>query len=182
MLEGEIVRLRAINEEDFVRIARWGRDDELKYYMEGDYPTTVAECGPWLDKAKSDPHAKLLGIALRSNNLIIGDVGLSRIAWRSKEAELGIRIGDHKCWNQGIGTEAVSLMLAYGFDHLSLNKIYLRVYDYNQRAIHCYSKCGFREEGFVYRQNENKQTCRIILMSLASQEYRAARVPFHPAI
>ncbi len=173
MLEGERIRLRPILEADFARIAQWGRDDELNYLLEGDYPSTVGECRPWLLKAKSDPREKMYAIALRSDNSIIGDISLNHIAWRSKEAELGIRIGDRDYWGRGIGTEAVSLILSYAFGTLKLQRVYLRVYAYNQRAIKCYLKCGFKGEGYVERRNAQDELCRILLMSVTAKDYWA---------
>jgi RimJ/RimL family protein N-acetyltransferase len=39
------------------------------------------------------------------------------------------------------------LMLKFGFETLNLNRIFLRVYEYNQRAIRSYEKAGFVLEG-----------------------------------
>ena len=49
--------------------------------------------------------------------------------------------------NKGYGTEATKLMVDYGFEHLGLNRIELEVYDFNARARHVYTSCGFVPEG-----------------------------------
>lgn len=43
------------------------------------------------------------------------------------------------------GTEAIHRMLQYGFSDLGLERVILRVYKENARAMHVYEKCGFRK-------------------------------------
>ena len=43
--------------------------------------------------------------------------------------------------------EALNLILAYGFDYLNLNNIMLKVFAFNEVAINCYKKVGFKEIG-----------------------------------
>ena len=42
---------------------------------------------------------------------------------------------------------ATRLVLQYGFEVVGLHRIDLRVLAYNERAIACYRRCGFVEEG-----------------------------------
>ena len=50
-------------------------------------------------------------------------------------------------WDQGLGREALEMLLHYGFEELNLHRIYLRVFASNERAVHLYEKMGFRHEG-----------------------------------
>ena len=50
---------------------------------------------------------------------------------------------------KGSGSEAVKLLLQYGFDNLQLKRIYLHVFTNNIRAIKSYLKNKFKEEGIV---------------------------------
>ncbi|MDQ7096485.1 GNAT family protein [Desulfosporosinus sp. PR] len=49
--------------------------------------------------------------------------------------------------NLGLGTEVTKLVLDFAFNILGYHKVYLRVLEYNKRAIRCYEKCGFIKEG-----------------------------------
>ena len=60
---------------------------------------------------------------------------------------MGIFIGDEQYRGRGIGKEAIHLILDYGFNYLNLNSIQLSVFAFNERAIACYKKCGFKEVG-----------------------------------
>ena len=41
------------------------------------------------------------------------------------------------------------LLLKYGFETMHLHRIDLKVLEYNRRAIRCYEKCGFQQEGVL---------------------------------
>jgi len=43
----------------------------------------------------------------------------------------------------------VDAVLAIGFDEIGLHRIDLGVFDFNTRAIRCYEKCGFVQEGLA---------------------------------
>ena len=51
--------------------------------------------------------------------------------------------------NKGYGTEAMRMILRYGFETLNLHRIALEVYAFNPRAIHVYEKVGFQREGVL---------------------------------
>ena len=67
------------------------------------------------------------------------------------EAELGIMIGDRAYWDKGYGTDAVTTLVGYIFRQTSLNRIYLKTLDSNQRAQKCFQKCGFIPYGKLSR-------------------------------
>jgi len=73
----------------------------------------------------------------------IGNCVYYNINDADNEAELGIMIGDRDYWDKGYGTEAVTALVNHIFRHTSLNRIYLKTLDSNQRAQKCFQKCGF---------------------------------------
>jgi RimJ/RimL family protein N-acetyltransferase len=79
----------------------------------------------------------------------IGYCGLSNISSSNNSAEYFILIGDENYWSKGIGTEAGKRVLDYGFNHLSLNRIWLTVSSLNTGAISSYSKLGYKKEGIL---------------------------------
>jgi len=56
-------------------------------------------------------------------------------------------IGDKSQWGKGYATEAMELIIEYGFNQLNLNMIYLGVVQFNERAAALYKRVGFVEEG-----------------------------------
>ena len=78
---------------------------------------------------------------------MIGTAGLHNIDHINRTATLGIFIGNKNYWSKGYGTEAVKLILDFGFNYLNLNNIHLDLMEFNVRALKCYEKCGFKEIG-----------------------------------
>ena len=69
------------------------------------------------------------------------------IDWKNRKAVQGIFIGEKEYWGRGYGSDAIRALLGFAFREMNLHRVYLSVYDYNERAIRCYEKCGFRHEG-----------------------------------
>ena len=78
---------------------------------------------------------------------MIGTVSLERINNIDRTATLGIFIGNKEYWNNSYGTEAIRLILDYGFNYMNLQNINLNLMSFNERALKCYKKCGFKEYG-----------------------------------
>lgn len=54
-------------------------------------------------------------------------------------------IGEVDYWNKGIGTKLVNLMVEYLVDEQGADKVVMEPQTWNERAIHCYEKCGFKK-------------------------------------
>jgi RimJ/RimL family protein N-acetyltransferase len=80
-------------------------------------------------------------------NELIGNCGFLDIDHINRTAEIGIVIGNKNYWNKGYGTEALSLLIDYGFKALNFHNIMLRVYELNKGGICCYEKVGFKRFG-----------------------------------
>src|SRR5215471_14020805 len=96
-------------------------------------------------------------IDLETNELI-GNCGFLEVDNLNQTGEVGIFIGNKSFWGKGYGTEALTLLLDYGFKALNLYNIQLRVFEFNKRGIKCYEKIGFKQIGIrrnaLYRNME----------------------------
>lgn len=54
-------------------------------------------------------------------------------------------IGETHLWNQGIGRKLVSAMVKYLFEYEHANKVIMDPQAWNERALACYEKCGFKK-------------------------------------
>jgi RimJ/RimL family protein N-acetyltransferase len=108
----------------------------------------------------------------KKNDELLGICGFGDIDQVNQTAEVGIFIGNKTYWGNGYGTEALMLLLDYGFKALNLHNILLRVYDYNKRAMRIYEKIGFKKIG-VRRAalHRNLKKHDIIFMDIVSNEY-----------
>jgi RimJ/RimL family protein N-acetyltransferase len=87
---------------------------------------------------------------------------------------LGIVIGEKSRWGQGYGQEAVKLLLDYGFSLLNLNSVMLGTFSFNQRALRCYEKVGFKMIG---RRRDARiiagEKHDMILMDILAEEFES---------
>jgi len=82
-------------------------------------------------------------------------------------------IGEVEHHGKGYGTEAVRLVLDFGFNTLNLNNITLSVHEDNNAGIACYKKLGFKEYG---RRREcffkNGKNIDVIYMDILAREFK----------
>lgn len=78
---------------------------------------------------------------------LIGTVRLHSPTVSDRRAQIAIGLLDSDRLGQGFGTEALRLVIDHAFDGLGLHRLSLRVLADNDRAIRCYSRLGFVEEG-----------------------------------
>jgi RimJ/RimL family protein N-acetyltransferase len=102
----------------------------------------------------------------------IGHVRFYDLVKQDKRAALAIGIDDPAYLGKGYGAEAIRLALTHAFGS-GLHRVSLRVLASNARAIGCYRKCGFVEEG---REREaafvNGAWQDDIVMGLLDREFR----------
>ena len=146
MIQGTKIRLRALEHDDLPHFVRWINDPETRRFMVLRYPLSMTEEEKWWQGFLQRENDHIFAIEAEDGTYI-GNVGLHDIEPENRRAELGIIIGHKAHWGQGYGTDAVRALLRWASEYLNLNRISLRVYDYNERAIGCYQKCGFRHEG-----------------------------------
>ncbi|MBX5450994.1 GNAT family N-acetyltransferase [Thermogemmatispora sp.] len=144
---GERVYLRPLEPtQDNHLYATWLNDEEIRRYF-SIYPTSDARAKERLEQLYKDGKHIIFGVALKSNNRLIGLVGLKDINYINQTAEFYIIIGDRAVWGQGYGTEATKLMIRYGFMELNLNRIQTQDMEENIGGWRADEKAGFKYEG-----------------------------------
>ncbi len=149
-LVGDKCYLSPISLDDVERYTEWVNDMEIGQFML--FTSSVID----LEKEKNAlcelmKNNHVFAIIEKDTNKVIGNCGFHNLDNVHRHAELGIFIGEKTFWNQGIGSEACTLLLDYGFNILNLHSVSLFTYDFNKRAIKCYEKIGFKQSG-VYRE------------------------------
>ncbi|MCI8654437.1 MAG: UDP-4-amino-4,6-dideoxy-N-acetyl-beta-L-altrosamine N-acetyltransferase [Clostridia bacterium] len=143
------VELRKITKEDTDNIVKWRNKPEVKKNFCIQDDLTRQDHLRWFTNKIQTGEVEQFIIIDRTTNSPVGSTYLRDIDMKNKKAEFGIFIGEDSARNKGIGTDTASLMLQYGFKELQLNKIFLRVFSDNLRAIRAYEKVGFTNEGIA---------------------------------
>ena len=145
-LVGEKVYLAPMMMENLEKYTEWMNDFETTDYIGRSASVTSLEGERnWLER--NIDNDGMFCIIEKESDKLIGNMGLKDINHLHRTATLGIFIGDKESRNKGYGTEAIKLLLDYGFNYLNLNNIKLDVFEFNQIAKACYEKCGFKEYG-----------------------------------
>ena len=149
-LVGDIIYLspKGSTEEEIEKFTEWMNDFQVTDYTgRTSQITTYSSEKEYLENAEKGTDKRTFNIVNLEDDKLIGTVGLEQIHWVERSAVLGIFIGDKDFRSNGYGTEAIKLLLEYGFKYLNLHSIRLDLLSVNERAHKCYLKCGFKDTG-----------------------------------
>ncbi len=173
VLRGVKTVLRPIDENDLELLHKWENDPEVTYFLNADRYRSMSheEIQRRYRQIRMDPTMELFIIeTLRGER--IGMIGYDNFSVERRSFRVYIGIGEKQYWNQGYGTDAMCALLRYGFSNLQVERIYLSVYDFNDRAIAAYRKCGYKVDGV--RRNValvDGQWCDSIEMSVTAADF-----------
>ena len=185
ILTGERVRLRGVREDDLPALAKWEMD-----------PGRMATLSNWVvppsEAAAKERIAKWganqqddVGFAIETLGdppVLAGNIGLWGARPKDRCATLGIALGREHI-GHGYGTDAVRVIVGYGFCEMGLHRIQLAVAPFNPAGIRAYEKAGFAEEGRLRESVlHDGRWYDEVLMSILDHEWAARRPPAsHPA-
>lgn len=170
-LAGKYVYLSPMNAEDAEKYVAWLSSAETTDGLGQTANVVSLESEKeWIAKNSS---GKEFAIVLNENDALIGNCGFNWTDPAKRSGEIGIFIGDKENRGKGYGSEAIALLLEFGFNVLNLHSVSLNFYSFNEQAAACYKKCGFREAG---RKREayfcNGKYHDILTMDILEDEYR----------
>lgn len=139
---------RIASDEEVQKFTEWMNDFQITDYLINS-ASLISEPAEreWLEKTAKDFKDRIFDIVDLKNDELLGSISLEHIDATHRCATLGIFIGEKNRRSKGVGTEAINLILEYGFRYLNLHSVQLEVMAANERAIRCYEKCGFKKTG-----------------------------------
>jgi RimJ/RimL family protein N-acetyltransferase len=148
MLKGENIILVPPRREFIDIYLKWMTDPEITQYLMIFRPITREIEEEWFNSLKNNPNSFLFSIIFPKENLeiLIGNCSID-VDWKNRVGNCGIVIGEKEYQGRGYGTEAMKLLVSYGFNTLNLNRIELETYSFNTRAFKSYLRVGYKEEG-----------------------------------
>lgn len=148
LIVGDRVYIRRLTNRDVTeRYVGWLNDKEVNQYLESRFVQhNIDSTLQYLASVTNDRNYAF-GIFLKDRDIHIGNVKLGNINIRHGYADIGFLIGEKEYWRGGFGSEAVGLATTFGFNYLSLNKIYGGVYSVNAGSVRVFQKNGYVLEG-----------------------------------
>lgn len=145
-VSGERLYLSPMNADDTEIYTKWLNDPAVSVNL-GNYGMMISLFSE--RKALEDmvSGGQNFAMVLHEGDTLIGNISLMDVDHLNRKATAGLFIGEAEHRGKGYGTEALRLLLSYGFRTLNLHNIMLRVFSDNLQGIACYKKAGFREFG-----------------------------------
>ncbi len=88
------------------------------------------------------------GITHKADDVVIGTCGYHNVNKEHSKAEIGYELSP-EYWQQGIMSEAIQAIVAFGFSQWNLNRIEAFINPENEGSRKLLTKMGLREEGFL---------------------------------
>ncbi len=168
-LVGELIQLRALEPADLTRLYKWENDSSIWSVSGTLVPFSRFVLEEFVNQAHQDIYTNKqlrLMIDLRyfddeedadgGEIRSIGCVDLFEFDPKNKRAGVGILISDQAVRGKGFATEALHLLIDYGFNILDLHQIYSNVRVDNESSVALFKKLGFEVTGlkqdWVYNQ------------------------------
>ncbi|PHR59484.1 MAG: GNAT family N-acetyltransferase [Arcobacter sp.] len=146
----DLIYFRALELDDYKVSIKWRKDESISVQLGGlHYFVSEAYEKKWVeDKIYNAKGTEIvLAICLQATDQYVGNIYLTDIDNINRSAQLHILLGEASLYGKGIGTEAISKILKYGFEERNLHRIYSHVLSYNTASLRTHEKCGFDKEG-----------------------------------
>jgi Acetyltransferases, including N-acetylases of ribosomal proteins len=172
-LAGEKVYLSPIDPDDAEKYTEWLNNPEILQFITLE-PQVIGVAGEraMLEKMAASGHN--FAVVRQDDDELLGTVSLNFVDMIFRRAELGIFLGEPAELSKGYGAEAIKLLLDYGFNTLGLHSIELFAFAFNERALACYRKVGFRECGRLSEAAFKRgQYHDMVIMQMLDREFNA---------
>lgn len=180
LLHGARVWLRPLEARDLPAYVAGINDTEVGGRAGYRMPMSLEQATAW--HARTLEHSKsgegyFFAVCELGDDQFIGTTWFKEINRLDANAELAIYM-DRDHIGSGWGTDAQRALLAFGFDTLGLERIWLTVSADNLGALRSYEKVGFQREGVMRRSFRAKgQLTDSVLMSILRDEWPSPEDP-----
>jgi RimJ/RimL family protein N-acetyltransferase len=147
------VYLRSLTNEHVKTLSEIGNDTEIAHNIAapGEFPNPYTEenAVEFVEYSNDMLNSKTeyhLGIFLKADSTLIGVLGLMHVDMKNKKAELGYWLGK-KYQRHGYATEALDIILHFGFLNLGLERVYAQTFSFNEGSKRLLEHIGFTLEG-----------------------------------
>ena len=151
--QGENIRLRSVEVEDWEVIYNWNRDaDKVMRFDRIQFPPSKAGTKKWLEQKveKNGKGDEFTWIIEDSEGNPTGVASTFFVDQRAGSFYYGIAI-DSEYRQRGFASKAIRMILRYYFKELRYQKCTAIVYDFNEPSLRTHESLGFLKEGRLRR-------------------------------
>lgn len=183
VLESHRLRLRRMGRKDAPVLFSYWSDPEVVKHM--NLPPFEGQEDVWqlihlLNGLSESEDTIRWGIELKSSGILIGSCGFN--VWELAGAyrgEIGYDLG-RQYWRKGYMTEALHMLLSFGYHTMGLNRIEALAVPENIPSRSLLRTLGFQEEGLLreYQRTERGFT-DLVMFSLLKRDYELTTKKSH---
>jgi RimJ/RimL family protein N-acetyltransferase len=149
-IEGSLVRLAPLDEENIYRHFEWSNDPDLNR-MHSELPFEEEPFGDFKRRFESliespPAHERHFEIATLEGAMI-GIAYIGRISPHNRNCVVSITIGDREFRGKGYGRDAMALLMRFCFDELGMHRVTAETFEYNDVWRELVEAMGFQREG-----------------------------------
>lgn len=171
MLNGERVTLRALRRSDTEILHGYWSDLGMATRASNRPPRTYTVEAT---QAMFDGFAKqedMVRFVIEVDDEVVGDCSLHDIDTHNRTCDVGISIG-RPHWSKGYGQEALRLLVDFAFRHHNMHRVALEALADDPRAVGCYRKVGFVEEGRLRQRDwRDGEYHDVLIMGILDEEW-----------
>lgn len=134
------IRISLFQKEDLIQLSHWGLHSDIRFQHYDFEGYEDEDFRRWFKQKQRLITRKLFAVWF--DDELVGFMTLKNINWWLKTAYIGV-VFNPDCLNRGLGTLGLQAFIEYVFKNYAFKHLYLKVVDFNRRAIRCYEKCGF---------------------------------------
>jgi RimJ/RimL family protein N-acetyltransferase len=149
IVHGRTTYLRPAERDDVPTFLRWINDLRTSRFLAFRSPLSTPLEERFFDQMleTQGKTAWFFVIGRLEDDRPVGAIDLHAVDLTAGGAGLGVMIGDPDDTGRGYGADAIASLVDFGFGQLRLERIWLDVYDFNERARRVYERLGFVHEG-----------------------------------
>jgi|APSaa5957512535_1039671.scaffolds.fasta_scaffold104475_2 [ribosomal protein S5]-alanine N-acetyltransferase len=147
-IENSELYLRSMIEGDLPEWTSWFNNPKTTSYMnKGFSPVTIEDQEKRLEVLNNDKKNIQLAIILKDKDILIGILGLHKIDWIHRHADISIVLGNNKYKGKGYGSQAISMIVEHAFNKLNMHKLTSGMWSNNHASEKIFISNGFIKEG-----------------------------------
>lgn len=146
VLTSERLDLNPLTIEDFEEIHELHSQPMVAQYNTIGIPEDISETVLLMEKALKTPVEDLWVIRKKESGEFVGEIGLKLSSEKYRKGEVHYSLHPDQ-WGNGYATEALKMVINFGFSHLKLHRLEAGVAVDNLRSVSVLERVGMQREG-----------------------------------
>ena len=176
MLIGKKTGLRAVEKEDLPFLRDWRNNPSFRRNFREVRELNMYNQEAWFAKTFSNPNDFMFTIVDVATNEPIGAAGLLYVNWIIRSADFSFYIGKNDWYidEEGYAYDAARTLINYGFNNLNLNKIWMELYEFDNKKRTFFTKDFQFKQDALLRENcfEDGKYHDSVIISLLKKDHQ----------